>query len=93
MVMSQQLKDQIAWASRIINNFLLGCACLIGMSVYNKVDEMYSAWSSVKNQIENLKESDKQFRADYRDLLVDLKQLQERQYNIHQRINNIEARP
>lgn len=42
MKMSENQKENLAWVIRVVQMSLLGIASLVGYSVYNKVDEMYS---------------------------------------------------
>lgn len=86
--MSEKQKEDLAWATRIITITLLGIASVMGMSVYHKVDEMYSDFSKQKEINDNLKKSQVEIRQDFKELSIELEQIRATNYELKDRINN-----
>lgn len=77
MRMSEQQNKQLEWVVRIIMLALLGIASTVGMSVYNKVDEMYAINKVYYEKIMQLEQRDLDQKEQLRDITVDIKKLRE----------------
>lgn len=86
-VMSQEQKEQLAWITRIITMCLLGIASMVGVSVYNKVDEMYAINKVYYEKILQLEQRNIDTKEAMRDMRVELKELREINFRLQSRLN------
>ena len=84
MKMSQEQNEQLAWVVRIITLCLMGIASMVGVSVYNKVDEMYAINKVYYEKIMQLEQRDLDQKEQLRDIAVDIRQLREDYFKLKQ---------
>lgn len=89
MAMSEKQKEDLAWATRIITIALLGIASAVGMSVYTKVDEMYSDFKLLKQNDIDLKERQLDLHQELRQLSIEFSLLKENNHELRNRINQM----
>lgn len=67
---------------------LLGIASLVGVSVYNKVDEMYAINKVYYEKILQLEQKHVDNKEAIRDMRVEIKELRQVNFNLQQQINS-----
>lgn len=89
MAMSDKQKEDLAWVTRIITIALLGIASVVGMSVYDKVDEMYSDFKTQKEINTNLKQADITLLQEIKELKMEIATIRSSNYQLQDRINKM----
>lgn len=85
--MSEHQKEQLAWVVRILTIVGLGFASVVGMNVWNKTDETYTLIKVYNERINHLESTSFDNKEKFRDILVELKEIRERQFQLQQKIN------
>lgn len=65
----------------------MGIASSVGMSVYNKVDEMYSINKVYYEKILQLEQRDLDRKSENRDMRVEIKELRQHYFDLRHQIN------
>lgn len=86
-IMSQALKDQLAWLTRIVMVVGMGIASTVGMNIFNKVDELYTIVKVYHEKILHLEQKIVEQKETIRDMRVELKELRESDFELRQKLN------
>lgn len=91
--MSTNQKEQAAWAFRIVTLALLGISSTVGLTIYHKVDELYSEMKVQRYKYESLERSYLQVRQDQKELSLEVDHIKGKYYEVKSEINKITMMP
>lgn len=80
--MSTENKESTAWVFRIVTLVLLGISSTVGLTIFHKVDELYSEMKLQRYKYENLERYYLQVQQDHKELSLEVAQIRLKYYEL-----------